>query len=330
MNTAKHLGILEALGWEAPVFGHLPTIHNMSGSKMSKRDKAREARAAARDAAQANGAPKGDWTWLATAIDVEPEELVRFMKKKHDDVGMATAIAAHLDVELPMIEVMDFRRAGFLAEALLNYLALLGWSAGDDREYYTLDELSEAFTLDRVNKQPAKFDPVKLEAMNAEYLRNLDDERYLEALRQWFEVCDTPLARLAPEELETVVQLFKSRARTFADLQRQSQFLRAAPRDYDAKAVQKNIHKGGGLAHLSDARAALSDVGRWEAGSIERSFHRLCEATGTKLGKYAQPVRIAISGGAVTPPLFDTLSVLDREDVLARIDRAIDAWTAEA
>ncbi|MEZ4319611.1 MAG: glutamate--tRNA ligase [Myxococcota bacterium] len=329
MNTSKHLGILEALGWESPVHGHLPIIFNMSGSKMSKRDKAKAAREAARTAAQERKAGKDDWAWLATAVGADVDSVLQFMKKKHDDVGLATDIAKHLGADLPMIEVMDFRRAGFLAEALLNYLALLGWSAGDDREYYTLPELAEAFTLERVNKQPAKFDPVKLEAMNSEYLRKIDDARYFEALAQFCEVADTPLARMSDDALAEVVRLFKSRARTFVDLEKQSRFMRAAPRDYDAKAVQKHVRKGGGLEHLRDVRTALSDVGRWEAGSIERAFHRLCESTGTDLGKYAQPVRIAISGTAVTPPLFDTLSALDREDVVARIDRAVDAWSAE-
>jgi len=328
MNTTKHLGILEALGWESPVHAHLPIIFNMSGSKMSKRDKARVARAGAREAAAARQAPKGDWGWLATATGAEPDYVSTFMKKKHDDVALATSIAEALGLELPMIEVMDFRKQGYLAEALLNYLALLGWSAGDDREFYTLPELAQAFSLERVNKQPAKFDPVKLESMNYEYLRErISDARYVEALKQWFEVTDSPLARLSEDDLDTVVSLFRSRARTFVDLQNKSQFLRAAPRRYDEKAVKKFIVKGGGLAHLQDARTALADVGRWEADSIERAFKRLCESTGTKLGKYAQPVRIAISGSSATPSLWQTLAVLDRDDALARIDRGIEAWT---
>lgn len=325
MNTTKHLGILEALGWDAPTHAHLPIIFNLSGSKMSKRDKAKTARAALRDEAKRVGAAKDDWTWFAERIGTDTAAVLRFMKKKSDDVALATAIAAELDLDLPMIEVMDFRKGGYLAEALLNYLALLGWSAGDDREFYALDELSAAFSLDRVNKQPAKFDPVKLLSMNADYLRDLDRARYLEALHQWFEVVDSPLSRLAEQDLETVIELFQSRARTFVHLERQSAFLRAAPTSYDAKAVKKFIHKGGGLDHLGQARAALADVGRWESDSIERCLQRLCEASGKGLGKYAQPLRIAISGAAVTPSLYQTLAALDRDDAIARIDRAIEA-----
>ncbi|MCA9566792.1 MAG: glutamate--tRNA ligase [Myxococcales bacterium] len=330
MNTPKHLAILEALGWDSPVHAHLPIIFNLSGSKMSKRDKAKAARDGLRDLQKAEGRPADDWAWFASRIDVDAVALHRFMKKKSDDVALATTIAAELGLDLPMIEVMDFRRGGYLAEALLNYLALLGWSAGDDRERYTLEELAEAFSLERVNKQPAKFDPVKLQAMNADWLRDLDRPRYLEALHQWFEVVDTPLARLSEDDLSTVIDLFQSRARTFVDLEKQSAFLRAAPTSWDEKDVAKHIRKGGGLEHLTQARAALADVGRWEADSIERAFQRLCEASGKGLGKYAQPVRIAIAGCAVTPSLWQTLAALDREDVLARIDRALEHLAAEA
>jgi glutamyl-tRNA synthetase len=323
MNTSKHLGILEALGWDAPVHAHLPTIMNQAGPKMSKRDKAKAARAALRDEAKRVGAAKDDWTWFAERIGAETAHVLKFMKKKHDDIALATAIAEELQIDLPMIEVMDFRKGGFLAEALLNYLALLGWSAGDDREYYTLPELAEAFSLERVQRQGARFDAVKLEAMNAEYLRNLGRERYLEALRQWSEVVDTPLSRLEDDALNQVIDLFQSRARTFVDLERQSAFLRAAPTDYDPKAVKKHIHKGAGLDHLRQARSALADVGRWEPESLERALQRLCADSGKNLGKYAQPIRIAISGTAVTPSLFDTLAALDRDDAVARIDRCI-------
>lgn len=330
MNTTKHLVIREALGWPDPVYAHLPIIMNPGGSKMSKRDKARTARAEARDEAVRVKAGKGDWSWLAEVTGFEAEALRLFMKKKNDDIKIANAIARGLRVELPMIEVMDFRKAGYLAEGLLNYLALLGWSAGDDREHYTLPELTAAFSLDRVNRQPARFDVVKLTAMNADHMREVSPERYREALGQWLEVVDSPLARLDEDELQVVIHLFRTRARTFVELEEQSRFLRAAPTDYDAKHVAKHVHKGGGRDRLRNARAALSDVGRWEAASIQAAFDDLCTSTGTGLGKYAQPVRIAIAGNAVTPPLFETLAALERDDVLARMDRALQHFAETA
>src|SRR5690606_33900474 len=121
-----------------------------------------------------------DWAWLASATARPEDEIVAFMKKKHDDVPTATAIAAALHVELPMIEVMDFRRAGYLPEALLNYLALLGWSPGDDREILSLAELIELFDLERVNTTAARFDPDKLAWMNGTYIKNATLDRLLD------------------------------------------------------------------------------------------------------------------------------------------------------
>ncbi len=331
MNTPKHLGILEALGWEAPAYAHLPILFNLSGSKMSKRDKAKAARAALRELAREHGQPTDDWSWFATRIGCDSGALLRFMRKKSDDIGLANAIAEELHLELPMIEVMDFRKGGYLAEALLNYLALLGWSVGDGKtEIFDLDALVEAFSLERVQRQPAKFDPVKLLAINADYLqKKITDARYREALDQWFEVVESPLAELSPDALTTTIELFRSRARTFVELESRSAFLREAPSSYDPRAVKKHIHKKGGLDHLALARSALADVGRWEPSSLERAFQRMTEASGKRIGTFAQPVRIAISGTAATPSLWHTLAALDRDEVLERIDRALERLTED-
>ena len=112
-------------------------------------------------------------------------ELGAFMGKKSDTVATAEAIAAALDVALPMIEVMDFRKAGYLPEALVNYMALLGWSPGDDREIMPMPEMIEAFDVTRVNKTPARFDPEKLAWMNAQYMQRLPLDVLQERLAQW-------------------------------------------------------------------------------------------------------------------------------------------------
>jgi glutamyl/glutaminyl-tRNA synthetase len=293
MNTAKHLQILEALGWHGPRHAHLPIIFNPSGSKMSKRDKARVAREAARAKAAEVGAPKGDWAWLAVRTGLDEAALRAFMAKENDGVDVATRIGAALDVQLPMIEVMDFRRAGYLPEALLNYLALLGWSAGDDRERYTLEELAAAFSVERVNRQPAKFDPVKLEAMNADWLRSLPHDRLLALLHQWFEVVDSPLARLTDEALDVVVRLFQSRARTLVDLDRQSAFLRAAPRTWSEAAVTKHVRKGDGLLRLDEARKALADLGSVGGRPDGAGVRAALRAD----GRQARELRAARAGG---------------------------------
>ena len=143
MNTAKHMLLYDAFGWDAPKHAHAPLIFSMGGGKMSKRDKAKAARAAAREAGLDDAA-------LSARTGLDADTHFRFRKKKTDDLEIAEAIAAALDVSLPEIDVRDFRKAGYLPEALRNFPALLGWSAGDDKELFTHDELEKRSLSSRV------------------------------------------------------------------------------------------------------------------------------------------------------------------------------------
>lgn len=327
MNTPKHLGIMERLNLTPPAYGHLPLIFNPEGSKMSKRDKAKVARKAARDAASARareGHDPADWSWLADKTGLESDEVSGFIGRAHDSIATAEAIAAALDAPLPMIEVLDFRRAGYLPEALLNYLALLGWNPGDDREILTLDALIDSFDLGRVNTAAARFDPVKLQWVNAEHLRSATVER-LEALHDaYLEVApNSPLHRASAEQRRVLFELYRPRMTTFRDLDVLGGFFLIAPTTFDAAAVAKHLTKGGGLDRLAQVRACLADIGRWEAPSIEAALEAFVASAGIGLGRVAQPLRVALSGTAATPGLFETLAFFTRDEVLTRIDRAL-------
>jgi glutamyl/glutaminyl-tRNA synthetase len=327
LNTPKHLGLYRALGWEPPVHGHLPLIFNPQGSKMSKRDKARVARAAARQAVDAAG---GDVAALAARCGLSTPDLTAFLDKQTDSIPVSEAIAAALGVDLPMIEVMDFRKAGYLPEALNNYLALLGWNPGPDpetgeeREIFSLDELAARWDLARVGKTPARFDPDKLRWMNAEYLRTLPDDALSVRLEQWFEVARSELPTLPRRLRRAVITLYRPRASTLAELEASARWMWHPPTTYDDKAVKKWILKGDGLALLRAARAALADCA-WTEPDLESAITAMVEARGAKLGAVAQPIRVALSGGAATPGLWEVLHALDRADVLARIDRCLAA-----
>ncbi len=330
LNTPKHLGLYEALGWEPPVHAHLPLIFNPQGSKMSKRDKARVARAAAREAVDAAG---GDVAAIAARCGVDSSLFAEFLDKRTDDIPTSEAIAAALGVALPMIEVMDFRKAGYLPEALNNYLALLGWNPGPDpetgeeREIFALDELAARWDLARVGRTPARFDPEKLRWMNGEYLRTLADDVLAVRLEQWFEVT-TSAPPPPPRRLRrAAIALYRPRAATLAELEAAARWMWRPPTAYDEKAVKKWILKGDGLALLRAAREVLADC-PWTEADLEAALTAMTEARGAKLGAVAQPIRIALSGGAATPGLWEVLHALDRDDVLARIDRCVAALEA--
>lgn len=324
MNTPKHLGLMEALSWDPQRFGHMPLIFNPGGSKMSKRDKARTARAEARHARDARG--ETGWAWLAALTGIDEAELTAFAEKKNDSIPTAEAIAAALGLDLPMIEVMDFRKAGYLPEALNNYLALLGWNPGaepdgTERELFSLGELVQRWDLARVGKTPARFDVDKLRWMNGEYMRSVDDATLETRMQQWFEVTDSALEGMDPARRAAIVALYRPRANTFSELERSASWFWNRPSDYDAKAVKKWLTRGEGLGWdlLDQARPALSDC-TWDEASLESAVNGVAEAAETGLGRVAQPIRIALSGAAATPGLWECLALFERDEVLARID----------
>ena len=322
LNTPKHLGLYEALGWPTPRHAHLPLIFNATGGKMSKRDKAKAARAAARAHIDAHGFD--DLLWHT---GMPRDEVEGFVGKQHDGVATAERIAGALEVELPLIEVMDFRRAGFLPEGLLNYLALLGWSAGDDVEFYPdLDALVAAFDLGRVQRTPARFDAAKLAAIQKQHVMAASLDRLHAVFAQWLEVVPAGwLHARDPAWHRDLLAVYQPRITTFADLFAQAAFLQEAPAAWDDKAVTKHIRKGGGVDRLRAARPVLAAT-PWTDDALTAAFQALADAGADgKVGKVIQPVRIAITGTGVSPGIEDTLRLLGREATLARVD-ALLAW----
>ena len=323
MNTGKHIAIQTALGLPTPSYGHFPLIFNPTGGKMSKRDKAKAARAGAREGVKARG--DGGFEWLAQLTGVDADDVQQFMKKKNDGVAIATAIASALDIELPPIEVMDFRVQGILPEGLLNYLALLGWNPGGDEEVVPLDEMAERFELSAINRSPAKFDIDKLRAINAEYMRTLPRERLHEHLASWFAVRDSALAGLSRERLDVLLELFLPRARTLVELEDAAHFVFHAPTNYDPKPVRKFLHNKGGHELLPELAQALAGIDDWSVEGIETGVNAFAERRELGLGAIAQPLRIALTGSSASPGIFDTLALFSKDEVVARITRCHEA-----
>ncbi len=314
MNTARHLHLYRAFGWTPPRHGHMPLIFAMSGGKMSKRDKAKAARAALRESGR-------DPVEVAAAIGIDADTMTRFRKKKRDDVDIAERIAAELGVALPEIDVLDFRRAGYLPEALVNFLALLGWSPGDDREVMAFDELVEAFSVDRIGKTAARFDRDKLRWMNGVYIRQTGDEALLTHLKAWLAEVDHPVKAASDTLLAELIPLFKERSTTLMELAEKARFFFEAPAAYGpAKAIKKHLLKGDGLARLDRIDEVLQATEDWSEAGLETTLRALVEAEfGGNLGKAAQPIRIAITGTPVSPPIFSTVAQLGRDETLARL-----------
>ncbi|HSQ41659.1 MAG TPA: glutamate--tRNA ligase [Fibrobacteraceae bacterium] len=258
-STPKHVLLYQALGWEPPVFCHLPVILAAGGGKLSKRK------------------------------------------------GAAS--------------VGDFRDQGYLPETLVNFLALLGWNPGDDREVMSLDEMIAKFTLDRINPKAAAFDEKKLEWMNGQHIHRKDTAWLAQYLRENLEAQGVDTASVSQEKMIGIADLLKTRVHFLKDLPGMSRYFFIAPETYDEKARTKAW--GPGSRQTTTAvREQLAQLSSFDAPSIEQAFMSVCTRLDAKLGVLVHPVRLAVSGVAAGPGLFELLEVIGQAEVLRRLEIA--------
>jgi glutamyl-tRNA synthetase len=215
--------------------------------------------------------------------------------------------------------VMEYRDLGFLPEAVLNYLVRLGWSHGD-QEIFSLDEMIEFFDLSGCNKAASAINPSKLIWLNKHYLKTLDPIHVARHL-SWH-IGQLGIDPSAGPHLTEVVKAFAERSDTLKDMAQAAVFLYREFEEYDAKAAGKNLTTlaEATLQKLHEVLAALSD---WHAEPIHEAVNRVAGESDLALGKVAQPLRVAVSGTAVSPPIEVTLELLGRAKTLARIERAL-------
>lgn len=333
-NTAKHMLLQDALGFPRPVYGHMSIIMNPDGSKMSKRDKDKVLRAAVAERGL-DASPAGD---DGTPI-VDAETWTRWLGDKSIqlELDVLERVAATLGVELPEINVSDFHRSGYLPEVLCNFLALNGWSPGDDLEKFDNAFLKSRFDLDRVQKTPAKFDRDKLLAFNLDAIQAMTADEFHDRARAHAEVFHPEfLAKLDDAQFRTLCEASRERSKTLDEPFRTNRFLVLPDEAIEwtvSKPVRKAMFKGEptGLDLLAAIRPVLAEIAAFDAATLEPAITAFVEANAEgNLGRIAQPLRIAVSGGPVSPPIFDTLAILGRASVLARIDRCLETLTAEA
>lgn len=354
-NTTKHAAIYDALAkltndpitWARPVWVHTPSIMNPGGSKMSKRDKAKALRKvmheeidkdgreaflsklnAAEDTKRGNSPDKGNYFIL------ESSTIEAFIDGKHDDPVFVNIMSTEWGISLPEVNVDDFKLSGYLPSALLNYIALLGWSPGNDVEKFDVEFLCQQFDFKRIGKANSTFDRDKLRSFNGDAIRELtaDDfackiAEYVKAYRsEWekhsiFEHDDwQALCAAVQERAETLPQPLDANSFLIADDE-------SIAYDFSPKAIRKAMinSDGAGIKLLEELRDAFKELPEENFGhAAHEKINALAESTGTNMGKYGQPVRIAIAGSPVTPPLDVTLDLLGKTKTLIRMDRCLD------
>lgn len=251
------------------------------------------------------------------------------------------------------IEVHDFRVAGYLPEAIVNFIALLGWNPGDDREQFDLKELTEAFSVERIGKTNAKFDREKLLSFNTDWAAKVSQGRLLEAFKDFLSLndnlsrgqnqiptCREPARADGNGDLPTCL-IFQPTSqpptdddlgwilkvchgfKTFPQVMDKVRFL-FTPDDkieYDPKAVKKVLQKnnGAGYEMLKHLLPKFESLKNWDAASLEKLIKDTCEEKGVGMGAVAQPIRVAITGSTISPSIHESLEKLGKENTINRI-----------
>jgi glutamyl-tRNA synthetase len=221
------------------------------------------------------------------------------------------------------VSVLQYRDEGFLPEAVLNYLVRLGWSHGD-QEFFSIEEMTRLFDIVDVNKSASAFNVEKLSWLNQQHMMRAPPARIAPVLRWHLEREGIQITN--ESQLEQIVVSQRERAKTVREMAVNSLFFFRAPVAYDEKAVRKHV-TADVMELLTEVRGKLEQLENWSAPPIHELISGFAAAKGISLGKLAQPLRLAVCGGTVSPPIDATLAILGKSEALARLARAQAAWS---
>ena len=217
--------------------------------------------------------------------------------------------------------VGDFRDLGYLPETLVNFLALLGWNPGDDREVMTLDEMIKSFTLERLNPKAVAFDEKKLQWMNGQHIHRSSNEFLIKTMSEDLEKMGIFVKDEPQKRLEAIIEMLKPRAHFLKDLAEQATYFFKAPTVYEEKAQKKQW--GAGSREIAAAvREMLATIDPFVTPEIEKGFLALTEKRGCKLGDLVGAVRLAVSGVCAGPGLWELFEVVGKAETIRRIEVA--------
>jgi glutamyl-tRNA synthetase len=225
-----------------------------------------------------------------------------------------------------LVYLHQYIERGYLPEALLNYLARLGWSYDSTSEIFSRAELIEKFSLDRVNSSPASHDQDKLFWIEGEWMKTLPLERKVAGALPFLQnagLVAEPVSAADRSRIEAVVIALGDRLKVFSDILKLGRFFFTEGLEYDADAVKKRLRKEGVGAMLAELRQLLADAAPYDAPTLEKAVHDYAERTGRKMGDVVNPLRVAVTGQGVGPGLYDCLVILGGDTCQARIDHTL-------
>ena len=296
--------------------------------------------------ARSDGSPTYNFCVVVDDMDMQITHVIRgddHLNNTPRQMNMLLALGAKVPVyaHLPMIlgsdgaklskrhgavSVLQYRDEGFLPEAVLNYLARLGWSHGD-QEIFSIEEMIRLFDIADVNKSASAFNGEKLAWLNQQHMMHAPAARLVEPLRWHLQQAGIDAQNEA--QLEQIVLAQRERSKTLKEMSANSLFFFRAPQSYDEKAVRKNV-SAEILPLLATLTEELGGLHEWTAPAIHAVVSGVAERAGLPLGKLAQPLRLAMCGGTVSPPIDATLAILGKQETLQRLGAARAIWAAPA
>jgi len=296
-NTPRQVFMVQALGYPMPAYAHLPYVAEPgSKKKLSKRK-------------------------LDAYLKNQD-----FAKVHQHGLEIAKALGLQTSAETFNPVTVDFyEQVGYLPEAILNYLLLLGWSLDDKTEIFSRAQMIELFSLERVNKAPASFDCAKLMAFQQEYMKHVPLAEKVARVLPLLEKAGIvgKVDEAVREKVARVVTALGDRLRVFGDIVLQAGFFFADPAGYDEKAFEKRLRAPGAAERLRDYREWLEAQTAFDAPALEAATAAWLSELGLGLGDIVHAVRVAVTGTAVGPGLFDCVAVVGKEACLRRIDQAL-------
>jgi glutamyl-tRNA synthetase len=299
-NTPRQIFIAQGLGYELPEYAHVPYVAEPSSkNKLSKRKIAQYLK--------------------------NPD----FKKVYEQGQTIAAAIGLKTSADTFNPVIVDFyQQIGYLVDALVNYLLLLGWSLDDKSEFFTRQQMIDLFALERVNRAPASFDPKKLFAFQERYMQQLPLAHKTELVLPYLQKAGLVLSPPAPEAREKLAQILVAaadRIKVAGDILDYASFFIADDQfSYDEQAFEKRIRKPPETARLlAKFNEALAQVEPFTAATLEKRLQDFVQAESIQIGKIIHALRVAVTGKAVGFGLFDSLAILGREHCQARISRAL-------
>ncbi|MFZ1291664.1 MAG: glutamate--tRNA ligase [Melioribacteraceae bacterium] len=220
------------------------------------------------------------------------------------------------------VAVEDYRDKGYLREALINFVALLGWNFGDDKEFYLIDEMINKFSLERVNKSGAVFNVEKLDWLNGLHLRNKSNDELLDLFKIELQNSNYANIQFSDFTLIAIILAMKERVEFVKDLINSCTFFYEAPKVYD-EAIVKKRWKEDSEKLLKEFVDELSRIANPNKQDFEKVLHNVVEKNNTGAGKLIHPLRLAVSGVGIGPGMFDLLEILGKDEVIKRIEKGI-------